>query len=739
MSRTVLAPLTVLALVACATEAPPTTGDVGSEDAAAPSATESTAASTEAATDDGTDTDGDGLTDAREAALGTSPLLADTDGDGLSDGDEVVRFGFDPAVDPTRFHPLVADMPQLSVKVVSAPTVTVFGSSATGEAVAYGVSNSTEVANSYTTSSSTSKATSVESTTEWGTEGSVSVSLTDFGASASVSYSESETRGTETTVSYGSEYTAESSRAYEASSEASTYGEVTLESAALAVTVDVENQGHLAYTIASLTLSARHRDVVDPTQVAPVGSLVATDLDGWAGLSQAPGDAFHDIVFRTDDLSWQQGQELLADPNGLVLAVSSYELLDGEGRSYALNGTDVASRTARVTIDFGPGRAPMDLRVATNATVDAQGLPTGLGAMEALRSVLGFEATVANGQELSLGGLTTDLDRREAWKVTSSAAEAERGQPLAEWTLRAGDELHLVWLDDTDGDMLFAREEGLLGTDNDRADSDRDGLDDFEEVRIVGTDPADRDTDADGLGDGFELDRGIDPTHVDTDGDYLIDGDDREPLVPAPLVQRTASWAFDGSLEGVDNAFEPGVTTVPQFDTDRLGRDGGALYLDGEGSFDVDNVVLGHVVQPNSLAHVYEGGFSVWLRFDELPTEFDFVGYDELGVELDSEGGLTLKSVGEPLADLGTVELGEWTHVVLAARSPIGQQGELMAWRDGVATPPVTVWGLQTSHVSAGWFRAGHEDATLAMDHLVMMSRVPTEDQLLQLANEGAW
>ena len=35
------------------------------------------------------DTDGDGLTDAEETALGTDPNVADTDGDGFSDGQEV--------------------------------------------------------------------------------------------------------------------------------------------------------------------------------------------------------------------------------------------------------------------------------------------------------------------------------------------------------------------------------------------------------------------------------------------------------------------------------------------------------------------------------------------------------------------------------------------------------------------------------------------------------------------------
>ncbi|MCC7022440.1 MAG: hypothetical protein IT338_06415 [Thermomicrobiales bacterium] len=41
------------------------------------------------------DTDGDGLTDADEAQLGTDPTLADTDGDGIGDGEEVAA-GTDP-------------------------------------------------------------------------------------------------------------------------------------------------------------------------------------------------------------------------------------------------------------------------------------------------------------------------------------------------------------------------------------------------------------------------------------------------------------------------------------------------------------------------------------------------------------------------------------------------------------------------------------------------------------------
>jgi hypothetical protein len=42
------------------------------------------------------DSDGDGLSDQREAELGTDPLKPDTDGDTLKDGDEVLKYGTNP-------------------------------------------------------------------------------------------------------------------------------------------------------------------------------------------------------------------------------------------------------------------------------------------------------------------------------------------------------------------------------------------------------------------------------------------------------------------------------------------------------------------------------------------------------------------------------------------------------------------------------------------------------------------
>ena len=46
--------------------------------------------------DNGTDTDGDGLTDAQEAQIGSDPNAIDTDGDGVDDYTEVVTYATDP-------------------------------------------------------------------------------------------------------------------------------------------------------------------------------------------------------------------------------------------------------------------------------------------------------------------------------------------------------------------------------------------------------------------------------------------------------------------------------------------------------------------------------------------------------------------------------------------------------------------------------------------------------------------
>lgn len=133
--------------------------------------------------------------------------------------------------------------------------------------------------------------------------------------------------------------------------------------------------------------------------------------------------------------------------------------------------------------------------------------------------------------------------------------------------------------DDADGDGLSAAAEltelpifvnttgrpglieaRLVTSDPDLADTDGDGLDDFEE-RSLGTDPQRADTDGDGLSDLEEVQRwGTSPTSVDTDGDSV-----GAEAVTAPLAE-----LFDGAelaLDSDGNAGE-GATSPLLMDTD---------------------------------------------------------------------------------------------------------------------------------------------------------------------------
>ncbi|MBR9978082.1 MAG: hypothetical protein KFH87_08345 [Bacteroidetes bacterium] len=94
----------------------------------------------------------------------------------------------------------------------------------------------------------------------------------------------------------------------------------------------------------------------------------------------------------------------------------------------------------------------------------------------------------------------------------------------------------LYW--DSDGDGLSDYLEVMrYGTDANDPDTDGDGLTDREETLRDGTDPLSPDTDGDGLSDGEEIRIGSNPRRVDTDGDGLPDGEEvlihgTNPLLP---------------------------------------------------------------------------------------------------------------------------------------------------------------------------------------------------------------
>ncbi|MFA7158175.1 MAG: hypothetical protein WC299_02645 [Kiritimatiellia bacterium] len=81
----------------------------------------------------------------------------------------------------------------------------------------------------------------------------------------------------------------------------------------------------------------------------------------------------------------------------------------------------------------------------------------------------------------------------------------------------------LIYIDE-DNDGLDRELEQQLGTSDYSADSDGDGLSDYDEVFVYGTDPANPDTDGDGMSDGWEVLHGLNPKVNDAGGDADGDG-----------------------------------------------------------------------------------------------------------------------------------------------------------------------------------------------------------------------
>lgn len=114
---------------------------------------------------------------------------------------------------------------------------------------------------------------------------------------------------------------------------------------------------------------------------------------------------------------------------------------------------------------------------------------------------------------------------------------------------------------DTDGDGIPDYLEKDIGTDPQKADSDDDGLTDYEEFYLTGTDPtvydsitegvsdADADSDKDGLSNKKELDLSTDPLLEDTDKDGLIDGAET-------IIYGTDPLKYDTDDDGIGDGDE---------------------------------------------------------------------------------------------------------------------------------------------------------------------------------------
>ena len=91
---------------------------------------------------------------------------------------------------------------------------------------------------------------------------------------------------------------------------------------------------------------------------------------------------------------------------------------------------------------------------------------------------------------------------------------------------------------DTDGDGFCDAKEKKIGTDPLKYDTDSDGLNDYEEVKVYHTDPCNPDSDEDGMSDGQEVKLGRDPNGPGFLKDYFVPHSGNNYLPKSLLPER---------------------------------------------------------------------------------------------------------------------------------------------------------------------------------------------------------
>lgn len=548
------------------------------------------------------DTDRDGISDLLEVDFfRTSPILADTDGDQMDDSDELfVR----------SRNPLIADLPipQVTVGDISLE-LNVISSFTDEEGTTFSTEDTTSatLSESTTTTLGTSSTTSTESENEFGQEigFEAGTGVGGFTISGSASAAQSFANGYSSTVDAQSAATAqqEYQESVTTALELSENRSVTraIESAIVQATVNLGNLSDIAFTITNIELSLLQQDRLTGLTFKPIATLRPTGADdplAQPSFNLGPREeARGPIIFENATVFPTRIDALMREPVGLIFKVANFDVIDENGRNLVFTLQDVADRTAAITLDFGDGTVET-YRVSTTSTFDANGFPEGINMQRALE-IIGLTpgGTTASRSTYhtsnvnrTIGGSTVSVqvldrvrnvsnsaDGKRFWTAVSSNVDLNPNQNFNTIPLRARDNVLLMLTSDEDDDNLFLREEYLYGSSDILDDSDGDGLDDYDEVRVGWTvskvpglpyltfsSPARPDSDLDDLTDDQELARLTDPNRADTDEDgrsdaseindtytiYLFDPDNvvsTQALEVAPYTD----WAIHAGADGV--------------------------------------------------------------------------------------------------------------------------------------------------------------------------------------------
>ena len=524
------------------------------------------------------DSDGDSISGATSNAQlwdgeevnkwGTSPSLVDTDGDNRSDFDEIIS---------NATNPLVAQVP--SVELDFAGTMDVRLGVTYSDSMGVETSYGSEYA--LTTNEASSRTDTVATTESIETNTTISVEASSGlppGVSASYSRSTTEGFSTENSAGITRAESRQAQRAYQSSRAAAQNRTVESSTGSLSIGMKIGNPSEIAYTLTNLTVSVMQWDAQGKSF-----RVLGTMTPALEAFNLGPGEqrSVPQQVSTTADPGLIQ--EFLRNPKRLFFQVANFDMENSEGINFVFLEETTKARTGTITIDYGDGTVERH-HVATNVRRNADGSLAGVKLSTVFDDYLKIpyvtqawelkmdapaEFAQKDGVQVltSIRSVSNDSasDVNGFWAVFSDLADIQSSyKDFGDTVLQRGENLHIAYLKDRDGDGVFDREERFHGSDDLNPDTDSDGLTDFEEVRqgweagaglvsleyprVVFPDPTSADIDEDGLTDLEERAAGTDPHNPDTDSDTIPDGVDARPNDPTndpPVLTLMATVTAD--------------------------------------------------------------------------------------------------------------------------------------------------------------------------------------------------
>ncbi|MBL8783331.1 MAG: hypothetical protein JNJ59_00405, partial [Deltaproteobacteria bacterium] len=313
--------------------------------------------------------------------LATSPLLADTDGDGVWDWDE----------NSTRTRSsTLADVPRLVIGVKPASragfylNLTIYEETTRteerGKDLAFGAGLATSIGNTTTHEISTWLSGSVA----LGGVLNIGISTEQVGADVGLNVEEEVGMGIKNTLT--TEFRADSTVSTSFSqvlSEVSSDGQTrtqTIDGGRIKLLIDVTNISTVPCKVRNLSLQlARFDPVIAKTRpVAQLRPTTNADKDLILGANKSVT-----VEVEAQDVQADRMIALMKNPGLMILAPANYDVLTAGDDDYDFIEADIADRTARVTLDFGPDDVTV-YDVAAHVGKDASGRATGVSLAEVL-------------------------------------------------------------------------------------------------------------------------------------------------------------------------------------------------------------------------------------------------------------------------------------------------------------------------------------------------------------------